>query len=170
MTRCVLCIVEVTGTFRVWEEGGRGGAGGCRGGGRACRAAGGCTGWPNWSNVVKRQTCDGARAGEPADDWTNRAPFPTLHLLREARVEVAPPSPYTCSSPCFDAPALQRHRLGFLRLLSVGIRVLPEVAHLSQEALDGFTEPEEVWQRNVRVMREKGVGFMRALVAGCLRG
>lgn len=31
MTRCVLCIVEVTGTFRVWEEGGRGGAGGCSG-------------------------------------------------------------------------------------------------------------------------------------------
>jgi hypothetical protein len=119
-------------------------------------------------------TCDGARAGEPADDWTNRAPFPTLHLLREARVEVAAPSPYTCLSPCFDAPALQRHRLGFLRLLSVGIlsliRVLPELAHLSQEALEGFTEPEEVWQRNVRVMREKGVGFMRALVAGCLRG
>jgi hypothetical protein len=27
MTRCVLCIVEVTGTFRLWEEGGRGGAG-----------------------------------------------------------------------------------------------------------------------------------------------
>ena len=66
-------------------------------------------------------------AGTPvnaAENYTNRSPYPTLHLLREAELE---------------------------------------------RALDNYTRPDQIPERNIRTLNELGTEHMREVLSQCLR-
>jgi hypothetical protein len=59
-----------------------------------------------------------------AENWTNRSPFPSFHILKEDEVE---------------------------------------------KALQGYSQPEQVYERNIRLMKEKGFASMAALLRSVMQ-
>ena len=68
--------------------------------------------------------CFAGTERDAAENYTNRSPYPALHILREAGIE---------------------------------------------QALAGFTDPDQIPERNICTMEKLGAGRMRSILAECLK-